>query len=332
MNQDGNIPSLAAAYAAYFPIGAAVSPEVIRSHRDVLTRHFSSVTAENHMKFALVHPEPDRYDFAAADDIVAFAQANHMKVRGHTLVWHNQTPSWVFEGSDGSPVKPADLRARMREHIHTVMSRYRGRVYCWDVVNEAVADSGEAWLRDSKWHAILGPDYLRDAYIFAHEADPDALLFYNDYNECEEEKREKIYRLVRDLRAQDVPVHGIGMQGHWGLVRPAADDIRRTIERFASLGVQIQITELDITLYDWQDRRTDLRTPPPEWLERQAERYGEIFAIFREYKDVITGVTLWGVADDWTWRDDFPVRGRKDWPLLFDTAHQPKAAFWRALP
>ncbi|MCL6549140.1 MAG: endo-1,4-beta-xylanase, partial [Alicyclobacillus sp.] len=288
--------------------------------------------AENHMKPALIHPKPEKYDFTAADEIVAFAQKHKMKVRGHTLVWHNQTPDWFFQEADGSAASRETLLARLKSHIDTVLSRYKGKVYCWDVVNEAVADSGDEPMRDSKWLRQVGPDFLAKAFEFAHAADPDAILFYNDYNECNEPKRTHIYNLVRDLRAHGVPVHGIGMQGHWGLEGPSADEIRKTIETYASLGVMVQITELDISVYAWGDKRTDLRRPTPEQLERQAQRYGEIFAIFREYKDVITGVTLWGAADDLTWKDNFPVPGRKDWPLLFDEQQQPKLAFWRILP
>ena len=172
---------------------------------------------------------------------------------------------------------------------------------------------------------------MEQAFLYAYEADPDALLFYNDYNECFPEKREKIFALVKSLRDKGIPIHGIGMQAHWSLTRPSLDEIRAAIERYASLGVVLHITELDVSMFEFHDRRTDLAVPTNEMIEQQAERYGQIFALFKEYRDVIQSVTFWGIADDHTWLDNFPVQGRKNWPLLFDEQHKPKPAFWRAV-
>ena len=252
---------------------------------------------------------------------------NGMKLRGHTLVWHNQTPNWVFENEAGGKVDRQTLLDRMRAHIHTVVQRYGRTVYAWDVVNEAVTDEGEEWLRPSRWLEGIGEDYLVKAFQYAHEADPHALLFYNDYNECDPGKREKIYRLVKWLQERGAPIHGIGLQAHWNLHRPSLDEIRASIERYASLGVQLQITEMDVSVFDHDDHRTDLTEPTEDLIKRQAERYGQFFDLFREYRDVITGVTFWGATDDYTWLDYFPVRDRKNWPLLFDGNHRPKPAF-----
>jgi endo-1,4-beta-xylanase len=316
-------------YRDYFDIGAAVNLDTIHSQKELLKKHFNSVTAENDMKFERVHPSEGIYTFDAADQIVDFAAACGMKIRGHTLVWHNQTPGWVFEDGKGGFCSREELLKRMKDHIHTVAGRYKGLVYGWDVVNEAVEDKSEIWLRDSRWLSIIGQDFIAEAFRMAHEADPKALLFYNDYNECNPEKRDKIIRLLKQLKDQDVPVHGMGMQGHWSLKGPSIEEIRAAIEAYASLGLKLQVTELDVSVFEFDDRRTDLTAPAPEMLELQAERYSQIFRLFREYKDVLTAVTFWGAADDYTWLDDFPVRGRKNWPFVFDEAHCPKESFHR---
>ncbi|GIQ62308.1 beta-xylanase [Paenibacillus cisolokensis] len=326
---DMGIPKLRERYGDCFDIGAAVNMTTMETQRELLAAHFNSLTAENDMKFERIHPDEGTYDFEAADRIVAFADEHGMKVRGHTLVWHNQTPEWVFRAPGGGPADRKTLLARMKSHIDTVVGRYKGRIYCWDVVNEAVDDGAGAWLRRSPWREGIGEDYIARAFEYAHAADPSALLFYNDYNECHPEKRDKIIRLLRTLQAQGVPVHGVGLQGHWSLNEPEPDDIRAAIEGYAALGLQLQVTELDVSVFEFGDRRTDLSEPPAERMERQAERYERIFRLFREYKDVIAAVTFWGAADDYTWLDDFPVRGRKNWPLLFDERHRPKPAFWR---
>jgi len=328
---DNNIKSLCREYADYFPIGAAVSRRAIKTHSDLLTRHFNSVTAENEMKPASVCKSENEYSFDEADSIVEFAKARNMKVRGHTLVWHNQTPDWFFTDRDGKPASRELMLSRMKEHIHTVTNHYRGKTYCWDVVNEAVADNPEEYLRKSRWLELTGEDYIAKAFEYAHEADPDALLFYNDYNESAPEKCEKICRLIRSLKDRDVPIHGIGLQGHWSIYWPSTDMIRTALDKYASLGLQLQITELDVSLYDPRYKGMELGAPLPDLLKMQEEYYGRIFELFREYRDVITGVTFWGVADDVTWLDNFPVRGRKNWPLLFDDNHKPKAAFFSVI-
>jgi endo-1,4-beta-xylanase len=320
-------PKLHEAFKPHFRIGAAVNPITLVAQRELLARHFNSVTAENEMKFERLHPEEDRYTFADADRLIDFAVAHGMGIRGHTLVWHNQTPRWVFENSDGSTVGRETLLARMQAHIETVVSRYKGVIGAWDVVNEAVSDKSGEWLRPSKWLDIAGEDFIAHAFEYAHAADPDALLFYNDYNESVPEKREKIYRLIQSLIEKGVPIHGIGLQAHWNLAHPSSDDIREAIERYASLGLKLHITELDVSMFLHEDRRTDLAEPEAGMLERQAERYGQIFRLFREYAEHIESVTFWGAADDYTWLDNFPVRGRKNWPFLFDADYQPKSAF-----
>jgi len=318
--------SLYKKYEPYFPIGTCVSPRTLETHKDLLVNHYSSITAENHMKFGPIHPKSDAYDFAATDKMIKFARKYDKVVRGHTLVWHGQNPGWLFKNQDGSLVDRDTLLKRMEEHINTVVGRYRNDIYCWDVVNEAVQDSGPDILRKSLWLDIVGSDFIEKAFEFAHAADPKALLFYNDYNESQPAKRDKIYQLVKSLKDKDIPIHGVGLQAHWNIYGPSIDEIREAIEKYASLDVQMHITELDISVFEFNDRRTDLTEPTAEMMDKQAERYGSIFELFREYSDVITNVTLWGAADDVTWLHDFPVRGRKNWPLLFDMNHNAKQA------
>ncbi|MUT67493.1 endo-1,4-beta-xylanase [Paenibacillus sp. NEAU-GSW1] len=323
------IPGLGQQYKGLFDIGAAVSQTTIETQKELLAAHFNSITAENDMKFERIHPLKDVYTFEAADRLVDFAAKHGMRMRGHTLVWHNQTPDWVFEESDGVPAIRETLLARMKEHIDIVAGRYKGLIYCWDVVNEVIEDKSDVWLRESNWLNGIGEDFIAKAFQFAHEADPNALLFYNDYNECNPEKRDKIIRLIQMLQQQEVPIHGIGLQGHWNLNGPSIAEIREAIEKYAALGLQLQVTELDISMFDFEDRRTDLLQPTAEMLEKQAERYEQVFGLFREYHEVITAITFWGAGDDYTWLDDFPVRGRKNWPFVFDEKHQPKPAFWK---
>ncbi|MEH6992152.1 endo-1,4-beta-xylanase [Neobacillus drentensis] len=325
------IPSLQKVYEIFFNIGAAVNLRTIESQQDLLATHFNSITAENDMKFEHLQPEEGQFTFERADKLAAFARENRMKMRGHTLVWHNQTPAWVFQDSNGKMVTRDQLLHRMKEHITTVVQRYKGQIYCWDVVNEAIKDEGPELFRETKWLEIIGEDYIKKAFEFAHEADPEALLFYNDYNESNPQKCEKIYMLVKSLVDKGVPIHGVGLQAHWNLVNPSLEDIRTAIERYTSLGLKLHLTELDVSVFNFEDKRTDLTEPTTEMLELQAERYHQVFLLLREYQDSITSVTFWGAADDYSWLSDFPVKGRKNWPFLFDEIHQPKDSFWKVV-
>ncbi|MFC9709222.1 endo-1,4-beta-xylanase [Paenibacillus sp. NPDC056933] len=325
------IPSLHTAFDSKFKIGAAVNTKTLHSEGAFIAKHYNSITAENQMKFEEIQPEEGRYTFEAADEIVDFAVGKGLAVRGHTLVWHNQTPAWVFRDASGALASRELLLSRLKQHIDTVVGRYKGHIYAWDVVNEAIEDKSDLVMRDTPWLQLLGEDYLLQAFKMAHEADSGALLFYNDYNETDPIKREKIYNLVRSLREKGAPVHGIGMQGHWNIHGPSVEEIRLAIERYASLDVQLHITELDLSVFQFEDRRTDLTAPTAEMAELQERRYEEIFQLFREYESSITSVTFWGAADNYTWLDNFPVRGRKNWPFVFDQHLQPKESFWRII-
>jgi endo-1,4-beta-xylanase len=319
--------SLCKTYANFFPIGAAVCPTIIKTHEDILKKHFNSLTPENHMKPALIHPEEKKWNFEDADKIVDFAVANKMKVRGHTLVWHNQVPDWFFVDSKGNEASRDLLLARMKDHISTLMQRYKNQIYCWDVVNESVEDKGPEAYRQTKWYKIIGPDFVEQAFGFARQADPDAKLFYNDYNCTSIEKSKKIYNLAKRLKDNGKLIDGVGMQGHWNIYEPSFDRIMDTIDLYSSLGLKIQITELDMSMFLFNDTSKELKHPTDEMVWLQQERFEGIFKIFRDYRDIITGVTFWGVADDYTWLDEFPIKGRKDWPLLFDSEHKNKKAF-----
>ena len=248
--QQQRAPGLKVTYQQSFQIGTAVNHSQIMGEAEqdmeLVRRHFNALTPENVMKWERIHPEPQRYDFEAPDKLVAFAEANKMNCYGHTLVWHSQTPKWVFEDDDGQPASRKMLLARMKEHIQTVVGRYRGRIKGWDVVNEAVEDDGS--MRETPWFKIIGPDYLEKAFQWAHEADPEAELYYNDYNMWHPGKRETVVHLVRQLLDKGVRIDGIGMQGHWGLDYPTLAELDSSLQTYAELGLNIMITELDMDI------------------------------------------------------------------------------------
>jgi endo-1,4-beta-xylanase len=325
-------------YHDYFPIGVAVNVRSITSPDTALIlREFNSVTPENAMKMGPIHPEEGRYNWKDADAIVDFATAHGLRIRGHNLCWHEQTPRWLFVNSNGDTVTKEVLLKRLKDHITAVVSRYKGRIYAWDVVNEAVADEKSddtsRILRNSPWFRICGDEFIAKAFEYAHAADPNARLFYNDYNTERPEKRERVYRLLRKLVAAGVPITGVGIQAHWSVYEPSAADLRASIDRFSSLGLKVQITELDISIYPWEKNPRALRPGEsdaytPVLQQQQADQYKNVFSVFRGYKGTINGVTFWNVTDKHTWLDQYPVPGRKNYPLLFDTAGQPKKAYW----
>ena len=329
--------SLAECYKDYFDIGAAVNPGLIELGGDIIKSEFSSLTCENEMKFSSVHPKIDEYTFERADKVYNFAKENNLKMRGHTLVWHHQTDDWLFKNENGENVDKETLYKRMKEHISTVVKRYSDKVYCWDVVNEAISDksdkfdSEENYLRvDSNYYLIVqSEEYLEKAFIYAHEADPNALLFYNDYSTEYPPKREKIYKLLKSLLDKGVPVHGMGLQGHYDL-SVDIDELSKSIDLFASLGLTIHITELDISLYVGEND-LNFEPPPEDRLKKQAYLYKKIFELLREKKDKIGNVTFWGVFDHRSWLNHFPVKNRKNYPLLFDADLKPKEAYYEVI-
>ncbi|MCX6318999.1 MAG: endo-1,4-beta-xylanase [Bacteroidetes bacterium] len=325
-------------YKDYFTIGVAVSPQALKTDESVLiVNQFGSMTPENAMKMGPVHPDEKRYDWAGADSIVAFAQRNNLKLRGHTLCWHNQTPSWMFKDATGKQVTKEVLLLRLKEHITAVVSRYKGKIYAWDVVNEVISDKPGEYFRPSPWYTICGEEFVARAFEYAHAADPEALLFYNDYNEINPGKREKIIRMIKALQAQGIPIHGIGLQAHWAVNEPSRSQLESTLHEFASLGLPLQITELDVSVYPKEHESRERKAADydtaftPEKEAMQGAAYKMCFELFRKYRKNISAVTFWNISDRHSWLDDFPVRGRKDYPLLFDKQLKPKKAFWEVV-
>jgi endo-1,4-beta-xylanase len=325
-------------YQEYFSIGVAVSPRAVAGdERELILQHFNSLTAENAMKSGPIHPAENQYFWKDADSIVAFTQRHQLKLRGHTLVWHNQTPSWLFVDKNGKQVSKDVLLQRLKEHIHTVVSRYKGKIYAWDVVNEAISDNPNEFLRPSPWLEICGEEYISKAFQYAHEADSQALLFYNDYNEIDPGKRKKIIRLVTELKKAGIPIHGIGLQAHWALNEPTRDQLEKTLKDFSDTGMKLQITELDISVYPKEHSSRERRPEDSDTSynsdrqKKQEEAYKMCFELFRKYKDALSSVTFWNVSDRYSWLDNFPVRGRKDYPLLFDTQLKPKSAYFKVI-
>ena len=339
-------------YLDYFPIGVAVSPRSLEgANGEFVKKHFNSLTAENVMKPALLQPAEGKWNWTEADKIVEFAQANGMKVRGHTLCWHSQTGAWMFKDSLGNQASKELLLARLKEHITQVVSRYKGKVYAWDVVNEAIdnADPANVGYRQTQWYKICGDEFIAKAFQWAHEADPDAVLFYNEYNTEIPAKREKTYEMLKKMLDQGVPINGIGLQAHWDINSPKhvgqlgqpsvgdvdipgkpEDAIRESIDKFSSLGLVVQLTELDVSIYTG---KTDtLNTGfTPEREQKQVEFYKKAFEVLRDKKDVITGVTFWNLSDRGSWLDNRTPRRGKHFPLLFDENMKPKKAYWEVV-
>jgi endo-1,4-beta-xylanase len=319
-------------YMDFFPIGVSVSPNSLTGSQSMLIlKHFRSLTAENVMKPALIHPEENKYSWDNADKIINYAVNNGMLIRGHTLCWHKQTPVWMFKDHNMNKVTKEVLLARLKDHITQVVSRYKGKVYAWDVVNEAIDDDDSIYLRKSEWFKICGEEYIEKAFLWAHEADPKAQLFYNDYNTESPVKRDKVYHLLKTLLDKGIPVNGIGLQGHWNIYNPDEKDLRDAIEKYSSLGIKIQVTELDVSVYSSDESDPSDNVFNFEREKRQIEKYEMVFRVLRDYKSVITGVTFWNVSDKSSWLDNFPIRGRKNYPLLFDQNLKPKKAYWEVV-
>ena len=337
--------SLKYAYQDDFLIGVALNSAQIfetDTRGDAIVKaQFNSISPENILKWEVVHPQADTYDFKASDAYVAFGEKNQMFTIGHNLIWHSQVPKWVFEHEDGTYLSRKELLKRMREHIKTVVGRYKGRIKGWDVVNEALNEDGT--LRQSLWYKIIGPDYLREAFKAAHKADPRAELYYNDYSLENEAKRNGAVALIQKLKAAGVHITGIGTQEHDNLQWPTTDQVDATITALAALGIKVMVTELDIDVLPpaAQSGTADVSQTaalgpelnpyadglPGSVQQALADRYASLFGVFLKHRDVITRVTFWNVTDGDSWKNDWPVRGRKNYPLLFDREGKPKPAF-----
>lgn len=330
------LPSLARAYRDYFPIGVAVSPGQVMapSTAAYIASQFNMVVAENAMKpVSISRDAQGKYDFAQADAIVDFGVKNGLKVRGHTLIWHQQGAPWMFSTGKGPDdyVDRDELIKRMRTYIHDVVGHFKGRVHAWDVVNEIfvpdeVLPQESGW-RKSLWYTIIGPEFVELAFKFAHEADPDALLFYNDYGTESPKKRALILEMIKNLQAKGIAIHGIGHQSHYTIAQPQDwSGLEAGIVDIGKLGLTNHITELDISL-NRDIAKSEVDEATPELLQLQADRYQSFFEMAMRQKQYVTGVVLWGLNDANSWLLSWPRR-RFDAPLLFDEEQAPKPAFW----
>lgn len=345
------------AFSEAFKMGTAVNQEIITGKDavsgNIVIRQFNSITPENEMKAERVNPAPGIYDFAEADAFVEFGKKNNMFIVGHTLVWHNQTPQWFFRREDGSSKTPAEVKEQLKMHIQAVAGRYAGQVHAWDVVNEVIDDDGA--YRPTQWVEGVGDgdELVRLAFRYAAEYAPDAELYYNDFNAWRPEKVKGIVRMVKMLQAEGIRIDGVGIQGHWGLNYPQNKYIEDAIDAYAACGVKVMITELDVDVLpltregqiigqgmmhkqfqneEFKDYLDPYRAGlPQEISQKLADRYAGLFEIFYRKRDKIDRVTLWGVKDGMSWKNDYPVPGRINYPLLWSRHGQPKEAFFRVL-
>lgn len=331
-------PSIGQKFKNYFPIGTAINPDVDLANKErmnFIAFQYTSITPENQMKPKQIHPGLNTWNWEPADRIVEFAIKNKMKVRGHTLVWQQNIPNWLVK-DNGLLCDKATLYKRMQDHIIAVVGRYKNAVKDWDVVNEAVSDNPKELFRArDTLNIIAGEEYIEKAFQFAHEADPSARLFYNDYRFSDSIKRRKIYNLLKRLKSKGVPIHGVGLQSHYVPEEVSSSYLQETIDMFYGLGLEIQITELDVSIYNYRAKDFSSKegidsVNQNEYFERQRKFYSMLFNLYRKNKDKITSVTFWGSSD---MRNNFRTRriGRMDYPFLFDEDMKPKQVFFDVL-
>lgn len=327
--------SLKKIFGKNFHVGAALNSEQIFGEDtlgvQIIDNHFNSIVAENCMKSEVLQPQEGVFDFKQADAFVDRGEKAGMFIIGHTLIWHSQAPPWFFIDKEGNDVSREVMIERMRKHISTVVGRYKGRIHGWDVVNEAVEDDGS--YRKSKFYEIIGKDYIKLAFQFAKEADPDAELYYNDYSMHLKNKREGVVEMVQGLKDEGVAVDGIGMQAHCGLKYPLLNEFEESIIAFSDLAVNVMVTELDISVLpmpdlslgadviktlEYKEEYNPYVKELPDSIEHKfTERYVNFFKLFRKHQDKLSRVTFWGVHDEMSWKNNWPIKGRTDYPLLF---------------
>ena len=335
--------NLSKLYERDFLIGVALPQNVTSQpsgdQAKFAASQFNCLTPENLMKWDATEPQEGKFNFGPSDELVRYAQKNKMKIHGHTLIWHSQTPDWVFRGPDGKPASRELVLKRMKNHIETVMKRYKGKIDAWDVVNEAFNEDGT--LRNSKWKQTVGDDFIEKAFEFARAADPSAKLVYNDYNAYNPSKRDGIARLARELKKKGL-IDAVGMQGHWQLNHPDTKLIEEAIKKYAAAGVMVMVTEMDIDVLpsagytgadisqnrEYQDRLNPYTNGLPDDVSKKlTERYEALFKLFLKHSKSIYSVTLWGLNDGSSWLNGFPVRGRTNHPLLFDRQMKAKPCY-----
>jgi endo-1,4-beta-xylanase len=325
-----------------FRIGAALNDSQFAEKDSlavaVIQKQFNAIVAENCMKSRYLQPEEGKFFFDEADKFVAFGEANNLWITGHCLVWHSQISDWFFIDAQGNDVSRETLIERMKNHITTVVSRYKGRIKGWDVVNEAILDDG-SW-RESKFYKIIGEDFVKLAFQFAHEADPDAELYYNDYSMANEGKRQGVVKLVKQLKEQGIRIDAVGMQGHLSMDYPSVEEFEKSLLAFSETGVKVMITELDLSIlpnpkpnigadvatsFEYRNEMNPYTEGLPADIEAAwSKRYLDFFRLFLKHGDKVSRVTLWGVCDADSWKNNWPVPGRTDYPLLFNRSYQAK--------
>ncbi|MDE5726911.1 MAG: endo-1,4-beta-xylanase [Duncaniella sp.] len=326
-----------------FLIGAAIPTSQLNGSDaksdSLVALHFNCIVAENCMKSEKINPAEGVYFWDDADAFVEYGIRNKQTIIGHALVWHSQLAPWFPVDSAGAYVKPEVLKERMKAHISATVGRYKGKIHGWDVVNEAILDDGS--YRSTPFYDILGEEYIALAFQYAHEADPDAELYINDFSMANPAKRERYIKIAEELRARGIRIDGIGMQGHMGMDYPPMDQFEKSIEEFGKTGLQVMITEWDMsalpTVHEGADISMTAETKeqynpyreslPAEVSEKWNSRMADCLAMFKRHSDVISRVTVWGVHDGMSWRNDFPMHGRTDYPLPFDREYNLKDAF-----
>jgi endo-1,4-beta-xylanase len=332
--------SLAEATQGKFLFGVAVNMQQVNDvnakESELIAKEFNSIVAENCMKPLPIHPEENKFVWTDADKFVAFGEKNKQVITGHCLIWHSQTSRWFFVDESGKDVTPEVLKERMRQHIITIVGRYKGRVKGWDVVNEAFEDNGT--YRNSKFYQILGKDFIKYAFRFAHEADPNAELYYNDYNVETPAKCDAIVELVKELKAAGCRIDAVGSQAHMNMENPSIDATEACFKKLKAAGVKILVTEWDISIlpspytganistrFNYSKEMDPYREAVPDSVQqRWNKRVLDMFELFLKYNDVVDRVTVWGLNDSISWLNNFPIRGRKDYPVFFDRNNQPK--------
>ena len=321
-------------------IGAAVSANELDNPQlaTLIAEQFGCITAGNEFKPESLQREPGTFMFESADRIAEFAQQHNMKMIGHTLLWHNQAPAWLFVDQNKHPLPREQALANLKTHIQTVVKHFAGKVIGWDVVNEGISDKDDEYLRDTPARRAIGDDYILKAFEFAHAADPNVQLYYNDYNIENPGKREKALRLIGQIKSAGLRIDAVGIQGHWLLNFAEAKVIDEAITAFSTAGVKVMITELDVDMLPRKAAGADITAVekqgldpykqglPDEMQQKLAERYAELFKVFANHRGELTRVTLWGVSDANTWLNNWPVRGRTNHPMLWDRQLRPKPA------
>lgn len=333
-------PTLKDTFKDKFLIGTALNTGQVYGRdslgQAIAKKHFNAIVAENDMKCEKIHPGENEYYWDDADAFVKFGEDNNMFILGHCLIWHSQLAPWFPVDENGNQVDAETLKQRMRDHIYTVVGRYKGRVHAWDVVNEAIVEDGS--YRNSPFYQILGEEFIPLAFQWAHEADPDAQLYYNDYGMNVPGRRDTVVKMVNDMKKRGLRIDAIGMQGHMGMDYPDFDEFEKSIEAFASTGCNVMITEWDMSALPTLTRSANVGdtvafrkalNPYPDGLPEELsaqwnERMEKMLEMFLRHSDVITRVNAWGVADGDSWKNNWPMPGRTEYPLLFDRDHQPK--------